>query len=247
MHRHQHLWTPPRPGDNLNFCFQHARFPGEQFRTRPQILPMLRICRIFLASAACLTAAHLGAQTVPAEVRTGGGLNPGDQIRIAVWRQLEFSGDFTITGDGTIAHPLYREVQVTGIPITTVEERLRVFLNKYIATPQFVIQPLVRIVVGGEVRSPSIYSVPPETTIGQAIILAGGPTETGKLDRVRVIRDGGEIAVDLTDARSTVAGLQIRSGDQILVARRRNLLRDVVGPTFATIGAIAAVVNIFVR
>lgn len=197
--------------------------------------------------AAIVSVAEVGAQTVEPEVRLGGALNPGDQVRIAVWRQVEFSGDFFVASDGSIIHPLYREIQVTGVPIATVEERLRIFLTKYIATPQFVVQPLVKIILGGEVRSPNVYSVPPETTIAQAIVLAGGPTETGRLDRIRVIRDRGEIAVDLTDPRSTASNLQIRSGDQILVSRRRNVFRDLIGPSFATVGAIAGVINIFVR
>ncbi len=208
---------------------------------------MLKTCRLLLASASIFALAELGAQTVPVETRTGGALNPGDQIRIAVWRQPEFSGDFVVSGDGTVAHPLYREIQVTGMPISAVEERLRTFLTKYIATPQFVIQPLVKIILRGEVRVPNLYSVPPETTVAQAVVLGGGPTESGRLDRIRVIRDGGEIAVDLSDPRSTAATLQIRSGDQILVTRRRNIFRDYVGPTFAIAGTVIGVVNIFVR
>ena len=35
-------------------------------------------------------------------------LNPGDQVRIVVWRKAEFSGDFAVAANGTIAHPLYR-------------------------------------------------------------------------------------------------------------------------------------------
>ncbi len=243
----RYLWTPPPADDNLNSCFARARFPGEHYRTSSQITLMLRICRLLVASVTIFAAADLVAQTTPTEIRTGGSLNPGDQIRIAVWRQPEFSGDFAVTGDGTVAHPLYREVQVTGIPISTVEERLRTFLTRYIATPQFVIQPLVKIILGGEVRSPNVYAVPPETSVAQAIVLAGGPTESGRLDRIRVIRDGGEISVDLTDPRSTASTLQIRSGDQILVARRRNVFRDYVAPGFSIVGAAVGIANIFIR
>jgi len=116
-----------------------------------------------------------------------------------------------------------------------------------VRAPQFVIQPLVKIILGGEVRSPNVYSVPPETSVAQAIVLAGGPTESGRPDRIRVIRDGGEISVDLTDPRSTASTLQIRSGDQILVARRRNVFRDYVGPGFSIVAAAVGIANIFIR
>ncbi len=174
-------------------------------------------------------------------------LNPGDQIRIVVWRNPELSGDFTVAANGTLNHPLYREVQVTGIPLTSVEDRLRTFLSRYTTTPQFVLLPLVKIIVGGEVRSPNIFSVPPETTITQAVILAGGPSERGKLDNVRLLRDGQTINLDMGRPDSQAASLQVRSGDQVIIPRSTNVFRDFLGPTASMVGAIAAIVSIFLR
>ena len=205
---------------------------------------MLRFSRLaFVASV--LFAANLSAQTSDAGASLSG-LNPGDQVRIAVWRNPEFSGDFIVAPNGTISHPLYREIQVIGVPLTTVEERLRAFLTKYIASPQFVIQPLMKIIVGGEVRSPNVYSVPPETTIAQAVALAGGPTERGNPQKLRIIREGQEILVDLTRADSDVARLQIRSGDQILMSRRSARFREYIVPILSGAAALAATINIFV-
>jgi polysaccharide export outer membrane protein len=176
-----------------------------------------------------------------------GGLNPGDQIRIVVWRNPEYSGDFSIASNGTITHPLYREVQVTGIPMASVEERLRTFLSRYLTNPQFVIQPLVRVIVGGEVRTPNIFSVPQETTIAQAVALAGGPTDRGDLRNVSVIRDRQAIKFDLGRPDSDAGVLQIRSGDQILVARKGASFLTVLGPVTSTIAAIAAITAVVRR
>lgn len=208
---------------------------------------MMIFSRLVIAVVLVLQATMLSAQDTPASEPRASALNPGDQVRIAVWRQPEFTGDFVVSGNGTITHPLYREIQVTGIPLAMVEERLRTFLTRYVANPQFVVQPLVKIIVAGEVRSPNVYSVPPETTVAQAVVLAGGPTERGRLDRVRIIRDGQETQVDLTSASSDIALLQIRSNDQVFVSRRTNLFRDTVVPVLSAVGAIAAVTNIFVR
>jgi polysaccharide export outer membrane protein len=207
---------------------------------------MIRPFKSLLACFSLFMAAALGAQATPS-TSTQQQLSPGDQIRIAVWRNTELSGDFTIGANGTITHPLYREVQVTGIPLAEVEDRLRTFLTRYTTNPQFVIQPLVKVIVGGEVRTPNVFSVPPETTVAQAVVLAGGPTERGALDHVRLLRDGQEIVVDLSRAESQSATLQIRSGDQILVPRITNIFRDYVGPAASTIGAIAAIINIILR
>lgn len=188
--------------------------------------------------------------TATARAQTGAtveGLNPGDQVRIMVWRNTELSGDFTVAANGTLMHPLYREVQVTGIPISTVEDRLRTFLARFTTNPQFVISPLVKVVVSGEVRAPNVLSVPPETTVAQAIVLAGGPTPNAQLGHVRLLRDRQEIIVDLRRADSQAASLQIRSGDQIVIPTTRNILRDFIGPVTSTVGAVAAITSIFWR
>lgn len=175
------------------------------------------------------------------------GLNPGDQVRILVWRNTELSGDFTVAANGTLVHPLYREVQVTGIPMTAVEDRLRTFLTRYTTNPQFVISPLVKIIVAGAVRTPNLFAVPPETTVAQAIVLAGGPNPDAQLNHIRLLRDRQEISVDLSRADSQAASLQIRSGDQIFIPTKRNILRDYIGPLTSTIGAAAAITSIFIR
>jgi polysaccharide biosynthesis/export protein VpsN len=198
--------------------------------------------RLGLAIVALLSAATAGAQTPESQ-----GVAPGDQIRITVWRKPEMSCDCTVGGNGSIVHPLYREVQVVGVPLATVEERLRTFLSRYEQNPQFVIQPLVRIVVGGEVRTPNIYSVPPETTISQAIALAGGPTDRGNLREVKVIRDRNEIKFDISRPDSDAGVLQIRSGDQILVARRGRGAIEFIAPITSSIAAIAAIASILIK
>lgn len=210
---------------------------------------MKNLTRILIALLALAAASQASAQngdSSSAAVSLGS-LNPGDQIRIVVFRKPEFSGDFPVAANGTIIHPLYREVQVTRVPLSVVEDRLRSFLTRYETSPQFVIQPLFRIIVGGEVRTPNIYAVPPETTIAQAIALAGGATDRGEVSRVRVIRDRQEVKMDVSRPDSDAGVLQIRSGDQILVGRRRPSVLTVIGPITSTIGAIAAIAALITR
>jgi polysaccharide export outer membrane protein len=204
---------------------------------------MSRILKSLLFFVGSICASSMQAQSASAPE----GLNPGDQVRIAVWRNPELSGDFTVSANGTLNHPLYREIQVTGIPISAVEDRLRAFLTRYTTNPQFVVQPLVKVVVSGEVRSPNLLSVPPETTVAQAVVLAGGPTQNSKLDRVRLLRQGQEITLNLNSADTQAAALQIKSGDQIIVPARSQIFRDIIGPIMSSIGAIAAVTNIILR
>lgn len=201
--------------------------------------------RAVLAFIALMAGPALGAQSIADS--PGRGLSPGDKIVISVWRNAELSCECIVAGDGTVIHPLYREVTVTGVSLTVAEDRLRTFLSRYAQTPQFVIQPLVRIIVGGEIRSPNVYSVPPETTIAQAVALAGGPTERGRLEKIRIIRDRQEINIDLNRSDSDAALLQIRSGDQIMIGRRGTTAREVIAPVASTVAAIASIVGLFLR
>ena len=170
-------------------------------------------------------------------------LRPGDMLRITVWRHPEMSGDFAVAPDSTLVHPLYRMVKVAGAPLATVRERLRGLLAKYEQDVQLVIEPLFPVTVAGEVRVPNLYRLPQGTTFAQAIAQAGGLTELGRLDKVRVIRRDSEMVIDLARGYSRYEALPIASGDQVLVARRSsfNLLRDVLYPLTSVTAAIAAV------
>lgn len=175
------------------------------------------------------------------------GLSPGDEIRIAVYRNLELSGDFTVAANGTILHPLYREVQVTGIPMSAVEERIRVFLMKYVTNPQFIVQALVKVVVAGEVKAPNIYAVPPEATIAQVLMLAGGPTNLAQLDKILVVRRGGDLHIDMSKADANATRIRIASNDEILVPRGSSFFRDTFAPVISTVGAVAGIINLVYR
>jgi polysaccharide export outer membrane protein len=172
-------------------------------------------------------------------------LTPGDSVRIVVWRKPEFSGDFVVAPDGSITHPLYRSVQVAGVPFATAESNVRRFLGRFEESPQFVMEPLVRVAVSGEVGRPQVFAVRPETTIGEAVARAGGPTEDANRNRIRVFRmepGGGqhELLINLSDPSTGSSTLPVRSGDQIVIDRRKSLLRDVLLPAFGLIGSIAS-------
>jgi polysaccharide export outer membrane protein len=167
-------------------------------------------------------------------------LQPGDQIHLVVFRQPEFTGDFMVSAEGTIQHPLLADVSVVDASRSVIRERLRAALARYERDPSFVFDFLYRVAVWGEVRQPNLLRLPPQTTIAEAIAAAGGATENAALNRVFLRREGRETQVDLQGGADG-AGMRIRSGDQIRVPRRANVLRDYVGPFASMVGAVAAV------
>jgi polysaccharide export outer membrane protein len=173
-------------------------------------------------------------------------LSPGDSVRVIVWRKPEMSGDFIVAPDGSITHPLYRAVRVGGIPFSTAEANVRTFLARFEQDPQFVLEPLVRVAVSGEVGRPQVFAVRPETSIAEAVAQAGGPNQNGQRDRVRVLRKdatGGqrEIVVSLLNPEGSGAAIRVHSGDQIVVDRRRSFFREIFLPAMGVIGSAASI------
>ena len=174
-------------------------------------------------------------------------LTPGDSVWIIVWRRPDFTGEFVVGPDGSISHPLYRTVIVGGVPLATTEANLRSLLEKFDREPQFVMIPLLRVAIVGEVTRPNMYALGPKTSISEAVARAGGPTQFGRLDRVRLQRTGApQLVLNLTRLDSGAAQMPIRSGDQILVERKRSFFSQVILPTVTVLGAVASI-GIFIH
>jgi polysaccharide export outer membrane protein len=214
---------------------------------------MISVCALISLVAAPRLQAQ-AAVTTSAQVRDLAGtpattlvVRPGDQVRVIVWRKPELSGDFLVAADSTLKHPLYQDIKVGGLSVAAAHQRIEEYLRRLETNPQVSLEPLFRVSVGGEVRAPNLYSLSPETSIAQAVALAGGPTERGRLDRVRVLRDGRELLVDITSASGGWLQAPIASGDQIFVGRQGNFLRDLGVPLLTSLGGIASIVGLILR
>ena len=182
-----------------------------------------------------------------AQAPVSGTLRPGDVVRVAVWREPQLSGEFTVAENGSITHPIYRELRVAGKTIAEVEQMFRGLLSRLTSSPQFVIEPLVRVGVGGEVRTPNLYTVSPVMTIAEVVALAGGSTDRGRLESVRLNRGGRETIIDLKTPGASMAQSPVQSGDQIFVDRRPSVFREVIAPAASVLAALAAVANIIIK
>jgi polysaccharide export outer membrane protein len=208
-------------------------------------MQFLSLRSVLLATAASLLSSAVMAQgtTSTAEPVM---LAPGDSVRVVVWRKPEMSGDFIVAPDGSITHPLYRSVRVGGVPFATAEANVRTFLARFEQDPQFVLEPLVRVAISGEVFRPQVFALRPETSIADAVAQAGGPNPFGRRDRVRVLRrdNGGrerELIVNLLEPTGTASNIRVHSGDQIVVDRKKSFFREVFLPALSVIGSAASI------
>jgi protein involved in polysaccharide export with SLBB domain len=97
-----------------------------------------------------------------------------------------------------------------------------------------------------EVTRPQDFGGRPETSIGEALARAGGVNTNGARNRVRVLRlqpngEQAQVKLDLASPSSNEGTLPVRSGDQIIVDRKRSFARDILLPVLGIIGSIASV------
>jgi protein involved in polysaccharide export with SLBB domain len=100
---------------------------------------------------------------------------------------------------------------------------------------------LRRVRILGAVKNPGLYRVDPTMTVGDALALAGGATSEGKLQEIRLSRNGQEVQSRL-DIKVQLLG-QVRSGDQIVVPERSWFSRNsgyVVAAAISALGVIIA-------
>jgi polysaccharide export outer membrane protein len=201
----------------------------------------LRIVCPVLVLAACLPPRPVN-DVIPQQAPAM--LHPGDSVKVAVWRNAELSGGFLVAADGTLQHPLYQAIQVANVPLDSVTARVGAFLTQFTTNPQFVVQPNFRIVVRGEVRAPAMYVVPLELTLGGAIAVAGGPTESAQLRKVTLVRDEHTYHLDLTDPAAAWTAVPIRSGDQIVIGRKSNLFFGTILPLVTATAALGSLISV---
>jgi polysaccharide export outer membrane protein len=164
------------------------------------------------------------AQQAPA-TRTPNHLQPGDVIRLRIWREENMSNEFRVDATGTVVFPRLGPWPVTGKDPDALKAELVEAYARYLRTPSIEVTFLRRILVGGAVLKAGVYHVDPTMTVRDVLLEAGGPTPVGRTDRVELIRDGSVLQARLRQDLPIVES-PIRSGDQLFVPERTWLSRN---------------------
>ena len=178
------------------------------------------LCLLFLA----VTAAPTTAQD---QDTVGSGasymLRPGDVLQIVVWGQEEYSGSFKVDETGKIPYPVLGEIDTRGKTMAQIRDEIRAALAQIFNAPFVTVTPQFNIAVLGEVRNPGLFPVDPTQTVLDIVAMAGGPNSNGNINKIRLLRGGQTLDLRLERDRVGALTLQevgLRSGDQIMVARR---------------------------
>jgi protein involved in polysaccharide export with SLBB domain len=180
---------------------------------------MLRSLSVLLAFLVTATATLSGQSASPNGPAQGFVLQPGDVIRVEIWREPDLSGEFLVNEWGVVTFPLLGDREATTIPIEQLRDSLLAEYRSQLRNPSITITPYRRVNLLGEVNRPGLYPLDPTVSLAGAVAMAGGTTPLGDLNRIRIIRDG-QVLHPRVSAYETLHTVNIRSGDQIVVDRR---------------------------
>jgi protein involved in polysaccharide export with SLBB domain len=172
-------------------------------------------------------------------------VQPGDVVKLWIWREEELSGEFLVPNTGMVVFPKIGAQQVTERPMPELRDALLAEFQKYLRNPSIEITFLRRVNVLGAVRKPGVYPLDPTMTVAMALAMAEGTTPEGRSDRVELIRDGERLIANINQ-RTKIAELPIRSGDQLFVperswmSRNTGLVAALVSGAFSLVGLAIA-------
>ena len=181
--------------------------------------------------------------------RSVGVLRPGDVLDVVVYRDKELSNKYLIDSRGYVQIPGLGVIQAAGLDPTQVKERLVDSLRaRGFERPELSVQPLIRVSVLGQVRTPGLYPVDPGTSLIQLVTIAGGPIAEADLRKTKVVRDGRAYTVDLESALagSPAGRIVLYSNDYVVIPKKTGFTRENLGFIFSGLGAALTVVNLII-
>jgi polysaccharide export outer membrane protein len=155
-------------------------------------------------------------QINPKQILSKYRVGKGDNISIKVFGEPDFSVTAHLSEEGTISYPFLGELQLAGLTVSQIEEKITRGLKKgYLVDPKVTLTVLEyrQLFLNGEVKSPGGYAFEPGMTVNKAVSLAGGFAETASRDEIFIIRDGSASVTPLPATLSSYVG----PGDIIII------------------------------
>ncbi len=155
-------------------------------------------------------------------------LRPGDQIELRLGGVPQedagqVSGSYQVDGGGFVNLPHIGRVKAAGLTQDALQNSIeQTYRGQQIYTNPTItinIPATARFVnVGGDVKNPRRVEYTPDLTVLGAINGAGGFTDYADQRRVRLLRDGQAIIIDIRDVRKNPSkDVPLKPGDSIEV------------------------------
>lgn len=125
-------------------------------------------------------------------------IGPGDEIQILLWGRVNTTYTLKVGQDGRILFPQIGPLTVAGMSYDEMKNFLTQQATRIIgANVAITLSRLrqIQVFVLGEVQSPGPYNINAMSTMLDALLAAGGPTERGSLRKVSLKRNGKVISI----------------------------------------------------
>jgi len=162
------------------------------------------------------------APTIPSEYR----INPGDKLRIEVYKDNQLSQSVQVRPDGKVTLPLIGDIEAVGRTPIELRESIGSALKEYITTPTVTVivveaQTATAYVIG-EVNKPGPVTLQTPLNVLQALALAGGLRQFADAKNIRILRKDETgtqiIPFNYRDAlKSAREPVYLRPGDTVVV------------------------------
>jgi len=171
-----------------------------------------------------------------------GDFQAGDRIMLHVDGETQLSDTFTVGLNRELQLPQIGAISLAGLLRSELGPQLQTELGRFLRNPVITAQPLVTLVVEGQVPRPGYYPLTPQEPVVSAVTAAGGLGPRALTTAMRVERDLSTIwnGAKLQEALSrgyTVDQMNLRAGDRIVVPEKKDTERTVriVAYVFSTI------------
>ena len=160
------------------------------------------------------------------DVETAGDFRVGDRIILSVRGDSALSDTFTVYPGRMLKLPTLPEVSLQGVLRAELQDYLTRHIARFVKDPVVEARSLIRLGVLGEADRPGYYFVPTDGLVTDAIMLAGGPSREADATKTTV-RRGTTVLWRREQLReaivegTTIDQLGLRSGDEIVIGRRR--------------------------
>lgn len=164
-----------------------------------------------------------------APIRTDYVIGPGDVLQITVWKNETLSRIAPVRPDGKISMPLLHDVVASGLTAMQLRDKIATALGEFMPNPEVAVAVTdvrsLRVSILGEVSKPGVLELRGETTILEAIAMAGGFKDFASPSKITIIRldeNGKTKRIRFNYNRAVSASsdeenLVLRSGDVVVV------------------------------
>lgn len=164
-------------------------------------------------------------------------------------------GGYPIDSAGFADLPIVGRIQVDGRTQEEVETFLSERLANYLKDTHLKVSPAWRITLLGHFTRQGQYYVPPNTTVWEAVRMAGGIAGERTLGKITVWRGSGEIDIPFLDMYSqgrTLSNAGFKSGDIVVVPVPRDntgawfWFKETIGVTAQLAGIVSSVITLYI-